>query len=104
MKRTLLAVLIASSAVALPASAIDTDAVVGGALGGAAGAAVGSAVGGREGAIVGAGLGGAAGAAIATSDQPKSKTKVIHVHDQHDNGLHKGHYKNKHKHKHRHDD
>ena len=55
MKRTLLAVLIASSAVAMPAVAVDTDAVIGGALGGAAGAAVGSAIGGRDGAIVGAG-------------------------------------------------
>ena len=64
MKQTVLAALLVSSALAVPAYAVDTDAVVGGALGGAAGAAVGSAVGGREGAVVGAGIGGAAGAAV----------------------------------------
>lgn len=104
MKRTFLAALIASSALAVPAYALDTDAVVGGALGGAAGAAVGSAVGGREGAIVGAGIGGAAGAAVATSGREKTvvKRKVVYEDDdyRHDNGLHRGHYK----HKHRHDD
>jgi outer membrane lipoprotein SlyB len=97
MKRTLMAILVVSTAVALPAAAVDTDAVVGGALGGAAGAAVGSAIGGREGAIVGAGLGGAAGAAVATSDkQPTVRKEVIYVdehHHHHDNGKHKGHYK-----------
>jgi outer membrane lipoprotein SlyB len=94
-----MAVLIASSAVALPAAAIDTDAVVGGALGGAAGAAVGSAIGGRDGAIVGAGIGGAAGAAVATSGKEKTvKRKVVYEDDHHDHGKHKGHYKQKHHH------
>jgi outer membrane lipoprotein SlyB len=103
MKRTLLTVLLLSSAGLTPAFALDTDAVVGGALGGAAGAAVGSAVEGREGAVIGAGLGGAAGAAIATKDQPKRvKKEVIYVEEPHDRGLHLGHHKHKHKHKHRH--
>lgn len=101
MKRTMLLALIASSALAVPAFAVDTDAVLGGALGGAAGAAVGSAVGGRDGAIIGAGIGGAAGAAVTTSGREKTvvKRKVVYEDDyRHDNGLHRGHYKHKHRH------
>lgn len=87
---------------------IDGDAVIGGAIGGGAGAAVGSAVGGRDGAIIGGALGGAAGVAVATSDRKQTtsvRKEVIVVRegdDRHDNGLHRGHYKNKNKHgKHR---
>lgn len=81
---------------------IDGGAVLGGAIGGGAGAAVGSAVGGRNGAIVGGAVGGAAGAAIG-ADKPREKTvvkkEVIYVYpERHDNGLHRGHYKNKKKH------
>ncbi len=104
MKRTFLAALIATSALAVPAYALDTDAVVGGALGGAAGAAVGSAVGGRDGAIIGAGIGGAAGAAVTTSGREKRVVRREVVYEdryRHDNGLHRGHYKHKH---HHHDD
>lgn len=105
MKRTLLTALLMASGLLSTAHALDTDAVVGGALGGAAGAAVGSAVGGREGAVIGAGLGGAAGAAIATQDRPKRvKKEVVYVEEHHDHGLHRGHYKFKHKHKHDWDD
>ncbi|MEO1765883.1 glycine zipper domain-containing protein [Thiobacter aerophilum] len=105
MKRTLLTVWLASAGLISTAHALDTDAVVGGALGGAAGAAVGSAVGGREGAVIGAGLGGAAGAAIATQDRPKRvKKEVVYVEKRHDNGLHLGHYKHKRKHRHDWDD
>lgn len=82
---------------------VDGGAVLGGALGGGAGAAVGSAVGGKSGAIIGGAVGGAAGAAIG-SDKPKEKTvvqrEVIYVDsERHDNGLHRGHYKNKKKHR-----
>ena len=85
------------------AAGLDTDAVIGGGIGGAAGAAVGSVVAGRDGAIIGAAVGGGAGAAIATSD---SATKVTGVKervvyeddDHHDHGLHRGHHKHKHKH------
>lgn len=95
--------------VAAPVSSgeFDGTAVLGGALGGATGAAVGSAVSGREGAIVGAGVGGALGAAIATHEnepQPKVVTEEVvqvkevhHYHQRHDNGLHRGHHKQKHK-------
>lgn len=43
-----------------------SDAIWGGALGGAFGAAIGSEMGGRDGAIVGGAIGGATGAALAT--------------------------------------
>ena len=100
--------LAALAAFSTPALAVDASAVIGGALGGGTGAAVGSAIGGREGAIIGGALGGAAGAAIATSGSKESKVvtreviveKEVYVQGRHDNGLHRGHYKNKHgKHK-----
>jgi len=110
MKLNNLAIFALLAGISLPAAAgVDTDAVVGGALGGAAGAAVGSAVGGRDAAIVGGGLGGALGTAIATKDKKEVRVQkeVVYVHEEegrHDNGLHRGHYKNKHKHRHDHDD
>lgn len=91
--------------VSLPAFAVDGKAVLGGAIGGGAGAAVGSSIGGREGAIIGGAIGGAAGAAIATSGSKDAKVvtkeiviekEVVVVPAQHDNGLHRGHHKNKH--------
>lgn len=104
-----LLLLVALAALTTPALAVDTKAVIGGALGGGTGAAVGSAIGGRDGAIIGGALGGAAGAAIATSGSKESKVvtrevivekEVVYVQGRHDNGLHRGHYKNKHgKHK-----
>ena len=102
-KQTL--VLFALATFAAPAFAIDGNAVIGGAIGGGTGAAVGSAIGGRDGAIIGGALGGAAGAAIATSGSKETKVvtkevivekEVVYVQDRHDNGLHRGHYKNKH--------
>lgn len=107
-----LVILAACAAFSSPAMAVDTNAVIGGAVGGGAGAAIGSSIGGRDGAIIGGAIGGAAGAAIATSDskQPKVVTKevvvereVIYVKDRHDNGLHRGHHKHKNKHRHDHD-
>jgi outer membrane lipoprotein SlyB len=90
---------------ATTAKAMDSDAILGGALGGGAGAAIGSAVGGRDGAIIGGAVGGAAGVAVATSDRRRETVRVrkeiIYVqddHDHYDNGRHSGHYKNKHKH------
>jgi outer membrane lipoprotein SlyB len=87
---------------ATTAKAMDSDAILGGALGGGAGAAIGSAVGGRDGAIIGGAVGGAAGAAVATSDRRRENVRVrkevVYVDDHHDNGRHRGHYKNKHKH------
>ena len=102
-KQTL--VLFALAAFAAPAFAVDGNAVIGGAIGGGTGAAVGSAIGGRDGAIIGGAIGGAAGAAIATSGSKETKVvtkevivekEVVYVQDRHDNGLHRGHYKNKH--------
>jgi outer membrane lipoprotein SlyB len=102
MKRTLwMAAVISTLACSMPAAAIDGDAVIGGALGGAAGAAVGSAVGGRNGAVIGAGIGGAAGAAVATSGKKEQPREVVYVekrHEHHDNGHHYGQYKQKHGH------
>jgi len=94
---------------ATTAKAMDSDAILGGALGGGAGAAIGSAMGGRDGAIIGGAVGGAAGVAVTTSDRRREtvrvRKEVVYVddHDRHDNGRHLGHYKNKHKHG-RHDD
>ncbi len=89
------------------ADGVDGNAVLGGALGGAAGAAVGSAIGGRDGAMVGAGLGGVAGVAVATSGRKapvRTRERVVYVHERehHDNGRHLGHYK--HRRDHGHDD
>ena len=110
MKKTSLMALYLVSILSVPAMAagVDGDAVIGGALGGAAGAAIGSAVGGRDGAIIGGGIGGATGAAVLTSGKKTERVRereVVYVHDDdhHDNGRHLGHYKQKHKHKH-HDD
>ena len=86
---------------AATAQAVDGDAVIGGALGGATGAMVGSAMGGREGAIIGGAIGGAAGTAVATSERKREVVVVKDGHYRHDNGLHLGHYKQKHRH---HDD
>jgi outer membrane lipoprotein SlyB len=97
-------VLAALTAFAAPAYAVDGKAVLGGAIGGGTGAAVGSAIGGRDGAIIGGALGGAAGAAIATSGSKETKVvtkevivekEVVYVNGRHDNGLHRGHHKNK---------
>jgi outer membrane lipoprotein SlyB len=92
--------LLVAAAGTVRAGSVDGEAVLGGALGGAAGAAVGSALGGREGAIVGGALGGAAGVAIA-ADKPKPRyrerevVRVYEYEDRHDNGLHLGHRKHK---------
>ena len=104
-----LLLLAALAAFSTPVLAVDAKAVIGGALGGGTGAAVGSAIGGRDGAIIGGALGGAAGAAIATSGSKEAKVvtrevivekEVVYVQGRHDNGLHRGHYKNTHgKHK-----
>lgn len=83
MKQTLLlAVVMAAGSMPVYAGSVDTDAVIGGAIGGATGAAIGSAVGGRNGAIVGAGVGGATGAAVMTSGKTSAPQKeVVYVHD-----------------------
>jgi hypothetical protein len=91
----------AVAAVSAPAHAdgfqrIDTNAVLGGAIGGGAGAAVGSAVGGRNGAIVGGALGAATGVAIATPSRPLIVHEVEYEHKHHDHGWHRGHYKHHH--------
>lgn len=79
---------------------IDSQAVVGGAIGGGAGAALGSAMGGRDGAILGSAIGAAAGVAIATPSQPR----VITVDDHHhDHGHHRGYRRHRHGHHHHHD-
>jgi outer membrane lipoprotein SlyB len=104
MARKHILTLAALAAFSAPAVAVDGSAVIGGAIGGGAGAAVGSAIGGRDGAIIGGALGGAAGAAIATSGSKETKVvtrevvvekEVVYVPTRHDNGLHRGHYKNK---------
>ena len=75
-----------------------TDAILGGAVGGAAGAAVGNAVGGRNGAIIGSAVGGATGVAITTKNQrqespaapARDEGRRHHRHHHHDNGRHRG--------------
>ncbi|MBZ0104226.1 MAG: hypothetical protein K8H84_01220 [Sulfuricella denitrificans] len=103
---TVLALLVVC-AVPAQAGSIDGNAVIGGALGGGAGAAVGSAIGGRDGAIIGGAIGGAAGSAAMTSgrNEPRARQREVYYEDgRHDNGLHRGHYKEKHRHGHGHDD
>jgi uncharacterized protein YcfJ len=56
----------------------NSDAVVGGAFGGAAGAAIGSALGGRDAAIIGGLLGGATGVAVATRDNQYRRVEPVH--------------------------
>lgn len=81
----------ASSAVA---GKIDTNAVLGGAIGGGTGAAVGSAVGGKNGAIIGSAIGAAAGTAIAAEDDKKKVKQATPV--RRDRGKHKGWRKHRH--------
>ena len=84
---------------------LDTDALLGGALGGGVGALLGSELGGRNGAILGSAVGGAVGTAFTTRRQEprrviyveRPRREVIYV-DRHDKGWHRGHYKNKHRH------
>ncbi|MBN2870269.1 MAG: hypothetical protein JXK04_04860 [Campylobacterales bacterium] len=110
-KKTLVVAGILAAAMNLSGGEIDGGAVLGSAIGAAAGTAVGSAVGGKDGAIIGGGVGGALGAAAGSkSGSAESSARVnvggapvarVIVEDdyrgRHDNGLHKGHYKNKHK-------
>lgn len=56
----------------------NSDAMVGGAFGGAAGAAIGSALGGRDAAIVGGLLGGATGVAVATRDNDYRRSAPVY--------------------------
>lgn len=76
---------------------INTNAVLGGAIGGGAGAAVGSAVGGRNGAMIGSAVGAVAGVAIAT---PQGSREYREYDDEHDRGWHHKHSR----HGHHHDD
>ncbi|MDD5717886.1 MAG: glycine zipper domain-containing protein [Sulfuricurvum sp.] len=109
MKKVTLAAVTLIVSMTMHAGNVDGSAVVGSALGAAAGSAIGSATGGKEGAVIGGGLGGALGAAVGsskTSAQPavRVQEKVIYVEgrsensyrEHHDNGKHKGQYKNKH--------
>jgi outer membrane lipoprotein SlyB len=81
--RLLLLASLASVASLSQAEGIDTDAVIGGAVGGGLGAAAGSYFGGREGAIAGSAIGAASGTAIATqsdSDGSANDTgEVVYV-------------------------
>lgn len=94
--------LLALCAASAQAGSIDGNAVIGGALGGGAGAAIGSAVGGRDGAIIGGAVGGATGTALMANDRRQTRVvrerEVVYVDDHHDNGRHRGHYKEKHRH------
>lgn len=93
------------SSLAMPALAgqVDGNAVLGGMLGGGAGAALGSAIGGKDGAVIGAGMGAAAGAAVAADGRSQTapvQRQVVYMdgdrHEHHDNGLHRGWYKQEH--------
>lgn len=81
---------------------IDTNAILGGAIGGGAGAAVGSAVGGRNGAIVGSAIGAAGGVAIATPQRREVRGYYDDYDERGDRGWHRGH--RGHHHGHDHDD
>ncbi len=98
MKKMLLSGMLLIACTAANASQ-TSDAVIGGAIGGAAGAAIGSQIGGKQGAVIGAGIGGATGAAVATSgDSRRSSREEVYVHDDeghHPNGHAYGYYKNK---------
>lgn len=110
MKKSLAIALFLSASV--NAYAVDSGAVLGGAVGGAAGAAIGHNMGGRDGAIIGAAIGGATGAAVGSSNSaPAVKQAQVQTvssrnaedddeHRRHDNGLHLGQKKDKHKKKH----
>lgn len=76
------------------AHGLDSNAVIGGAVGGGVGAAVGSMAGGRDGAIIGGALGATAGTMITTREQ--THAVYIERHRHHDNGFHRGWYKNHH--------
>ncbi|MCX5875299.1 MAG: hypothetical protein NT087_03175 [Deltaproteobacteria bacterium] len=91
--------MISSISTSALAAGVNGDAVIGGALGGAAGAAVGSAIGGRDGAMIGAGLGGVAGVAVATSDNNARARGRGNVGYAQDNGRHRGHHKHHRRHK-----
>lgn len=88
----------------LNAGNVDGSAVLGSMVGAGVGSAVGSSIGGKEGAIIGGGAGGALGAAVGSSKTSTSgrttntvvHEKVIYVDEgHHDNGKHKGQYKNR---------
>lgn len=129
MKKQLIAAIVLSAALATPsfAGSDRQEAVLGAIIGGAFGAAIGDSAGGRDGAILGSAIGAATGTAIATRDQrtvrvaQERPTIIEHQHvyyreesrqqpryerdDHHDNGWHRGHYKQKHNRHHReHDD
>jgi uncharacterized protein YcfJ len=105
MNRMIFALLLVTGSVSIPAYAVDSDVVIGSALGGAVGAVVGSSLGGRQSTIVGAGIGAATGAAITTkSGEQAPRGEVAYEHhdyEHHDNGHHYGH---KHKHEREEDD
>jgi hypothetical protein len=72
----------------LLAGSLNTDAVLGGALGGGVGALIGSEVGGRNGAILGAAIGGATGTALTTRRYYRPRREVVYV----DRGRYHRHY------------
>jgi len=90
-----------------PSWAVDTDAVLGGAVGGGLGAAVGSELGGRNGAIVGGAVGAGIGVAIATDDGGHDNNRQVIYHEYrqappghaYGHRIPPGHAKHKHKHK-----
>lgn len=112
MKKKYLFIASLITSIGLHAGQIDGNAVLGSALGAAAGSALGSAAGGKEGAIIGGGAGGAIGAAIGSSKSNTGVATQAHIgysgdrrdyddrDGHHDNGKHKGHYKQKHKNHH----
>lgn len=101
--------------VSVHAGDVDGNAVLGSVIGAAAGSAIGSATGGKEGAVIGGGIGGAIGAAagsrqgsgqasgrVIVDERVVSGQNMMIIDDRHDNGRHRGHYKQPHKHKHNH--
>lgn len=109
-KITPLLALLLVGGLCLPASAafasdgfqqINTNAILGGAIGGGAGAAVGSAMGGRNGAIIGGAIGAAGGVVIATP-QRREVREYHEYDDRHEYDRHRGHHQQQH-HEHEHD-
>lgn len=81
LKNALKTVCVLSCFAAVPAQAVDRDAVIGGAIGGGVGAAVGSEVGGKEGAIAGSAIGAAIGTAVmAEDDKPREEKVYVETH------------------------
>ena len=96
-KKLILATTLAAGMAAGQVMAGDTEAAIGGGLGGAVGAVIGNEVGGTNGAIIGAGIGGATGAVIGNRSDDRND-RYRYVDDDHRRRDHR-HYDNRYDHR-----